>query len=184
MQDYGKTFGQKQERQVIQTLIDNDLQVSPPTKHEDLRLDIDVWVNNIPISIKSPTRKSVEYFKRVVIEHEVMFANGEWHPSWWYNGQSRGYIFLLGESLYYANKLAFQLFMAHYENDSDVVRWRQLTRQTQEAQRRKKHPHVNARNANVKIATLINDGVFIYLGKLGGEIDGKILEQSESKSRD
>jgi hypothetical protein len=178
--DYRNTFGQKQEREVIQTLIDNDLEVSPPTKHEDLRLDIDVWVRNLPISIKCPTKKSVEYFKRIVLEFEVMFANGTWQPSWWQNGQAHGYLFLLGDEIYYADKEAFKRFMDYYEDDEDVVRWRSLTRKTQEAQRRKGHPHVNAKNANVKIDALLEEGVFVFLGKLGEKIDGELLGKVEA----
>jgi hypothetical protein len=168
--NYGATFGQKQERQVIQTLIDNNLEVTPPTKYEDLRLDIDVWIKNLPVSIKCPTKKSVEYFKRITLEMEVMFADGTWQPSWYYNGQAAGYLFLLGDEIYYADKRALKQFMTYYEGDGEVIRWRSLTKQTQEAQRRKRHPHVNAHNANVKIDTLKEEGVLSYIGKLGGKL--------------
>ena len=167
---YNKQPGKKREHQVITTLSDNGYDLRQPTWQEDYNWDVDVWVEGVPISIKAPTKKSVEYFRRVSLEFRKMYPNGQWANSWWYNGMAQGYLYLLGTELWYADKQHFKDVLDTEGGEYDFIRWRTLSPHTVAKQKARGHPHHNSYTANVSIDRLKEKGVLKYCGKIGGTV--------------
>jgi len=168
--NYKQTQGGKVEAKTIETLIKNGHKVANSTDEEDKHLDIDAWVDGVPVSIKAPTYKSVQKFGRVSLEYQVQFRDNHWEPSWFQTGQAHAYLFVLGDEIYWADKLKFKEFMRAYENDDYIVKWRRLKQATKDKQYRIGHVHIDSVTANVLIDKLKQSNVFEFAGKLGGTI--------------
>jgi len=168
--NYKQTQGGKVEARTIETLKSNGYQIVEPTREEDTHQDIDVWLEGEPVSIKAPTYKSVRKFGRVSLEYRVQFRDRHWEDSWFLTGQAHAYLFVLGDEIYWADKLKFREFMRAYESDKNIVKWRCLKQDTKDKQYRMGHPHIDSVTANVRIDSLKQSGVFEYIGKLGGSL--------------
>jgi len=176
-----QTYNNWKEQKVIGTLTDNGFAVTPSTEEEDTKFDIDVWIGNEPVSIKSPTHKSVCFHRRITLEYRVKFPDGHWEDSWFRTGQARKYLFNLLGKLWLIDKEE----LGHFVNrqglhssfqsggglEQPVVKWRQLSPATKWKQRKRGHPHHDAVTANVSIPDLKKQGIMKYIGELGGKVD-------------
>jgi hypothetical protein len=166
-----QTYNNWKEQKVIGTLTDNGFAVTPSTEEEDTKFDIDVWIGNEPVSIKSPTHKSVCFHRRITLEYRVKFPDGHWEDSWFRTGQARKYLFNLLGKLWLIDKEELGQFTNRHSAQPGIVKWRQLNAETKQKQRKRGHPHHDAVTANVSIPALKKQGIMKYIGELGGKVD-------------
>ena len=169
--NYAQEPGIKKEQQLKRVL-----RLDPPSRHEDVYLDIDGWLDNIPVSIKAPTNRSVYYFKRVCLEEQVE-CDGEWRDSWFANGQARLYIFVLDREVFVANKAKLRDYVVA-QRGTNIVRERTLKPETQRQQKEKGHPHTDSLTFNVSIPDLKKAGILIHCGNLQKVKHSKVLKEA------
>lgn len=101
-------LGLAEEKKVRLFLVSQGFKVFKASKEEDMFEDIDLWVGDIPVSVKAQhealrygANRSV-YFELAQLERET----GEWVPSWFYTGKAEKYLILQGKELMLIDKLA------------------------------------------------------------------------------
>lgn len=167
------SYGIDKERQVIAHLKAKGFNVTSSSVYENKRLDIDCWIGDEPVSIKSPTPRSVHEFKRIVLELYVMFPDGTWQPSWFYSGQAHTYLFCLDDELWTADRSQLKEYVNQHKGvkgDKTCITKR-LSAKVKQAQKSKGHPHRDAELVNVSIPRLKTDGIITHLSTLPNQRD-------------
>lgn len=146
--------GLKDEALVIARLKSSFKEVHKSSKHEDMQLDIDVWVDTIPVSIKAQhiclRTGNLGFELEVQDRHTNMFAK-----SWYYQGQARLYAVLVGTDLYYVCKQSLQTFVK--SKGWDQIK--SLSPKVLQEQSDMNHRHKDTRMGLIKLDTLLKSGI-------------------------
>jgi len=144
--------GLNDEAKVIEMLKKSFNQVRKSSKQEDIEYDIDVWIGDVAISIKA--QHACLRTGNLGFELEVQNRqSGEWQKSWFHNGKAKGYIVMVGETLYMVNKQS----LLSYVNKRGWDSVRNLTPQVKQMQE-----DINHRDADVKFGLLKLDDMLNY----------------------
>jgi hypothetical protein len=155
--------GLRQEARVIDALQKNFKTVRKSSPREDKFLDIDVWVDGLPLSIKS--QPACLRTGNLAFELKVLDAvSGKLEPSWYYKGKARGYLFLVGEELFVINKDRLDSFVRKFGWDKIKT----LSPKVREEQKLLGHRHLDSECGLLNLETLIRLRVAIKIARLGG----------------
>lgn len=156
--NHSKANGLAAEQYVINELKSRMNDVQPSSRHENVVLDIDVYVNGKPCSIKSH-KHDPKYPAAIFLEKQVQFADGSWHDSWFINGKAEYYYTLIHQGSLESAKLyhiAKKALLEWLTDHPDEYRTKTLSPRVRASQEAGGHKHVNALNCVVPIQKLID----------------------------
>lgn len=111
-------YGHKREAQVIRYLQDTfHTVIRPSSRDENILEDIDCWMGNTSISIKS--QDIALRTKNFGFELEMHNKErDEWVPSWYFTGKAQYYVIIVGETCYQLCKQRLQDYVNEHGWDS------------------------------------------------------------------
>lgn len=103
--------GLADEKRVIDFLKSKGFDVKPSTKEENRYQDIDCWIGDIPVSIKSEHKGL--YWNNIYFELEnQLTVTGEWvKDGWYYTGQATKYLIFQGTEIRLYDKETIKQFV-------------------------------------------------------------------------
>lgn len=154
--DYNRqlyAFGKQQENKVRDYLEQTyRVKTKDATVHEDRDLDIDCWLGNTPISIKSQS-KALETGN---FNFELEMHNkqrDEWVPAWYHTGQAKYYVIVVGDRFYQVSKERLADYVEAHGWDREC----ELSPEIAATQSHK--PHDNYRNGLLSIRTALKHNI-------------------------
>lgn len=118
--------GLRDEKYVINWLIEMGWTVTPSSRYENQKQDVDCFVDGVPVSIKTQhkaletgnlcfelatltrgtTREGTQILKLQTGTRKVLYRvpKGEWKDSWLLTGEATHYVFYVGDTLYQIKK--------------------------------------------------------------------------------
>jgi len=151
------TFGMREEYRIMGVIAERYRKgVVKGTSYEDRRLDIDCYVGDEPVSIKS--QPIAQHTGNFGFELEVLDRDSnEWEKSWYYNGQATTYVIAVGTELYHILKSKLVLYIELYGWDSI----NELSAKVKATQ--VNHQHLDSRCGLVRITTLLKHNVAKFM---------------------
>jgi len=149
--------GVQSEQEIIEAMVQAGFPARASNRRENIDLDIDCWLGELSISIKTShaTLKS----GNLCFELECLQASdGKWLPSWFYRGKAAMYVIRVGDALYMINKADLLGYVAECGWDKVVTNTSKV-KNTQVCYR-----FSDARVGLVSLQTLLNDGIAQKLG--------------------
>lgn len=114
VKEFNKQYaqGKNNEKIVKAFLISQGFYITNPSLEEDKFEDIDVWVGNMPVSIKAQHKSLVHSDPSICFELEQRLTGTlTWEKSWYYNGKAEKYLIFRGTELMLVAKAAIQEYV-------------------------------------------------------------------------
>lgn len=130
--EFSNTYakGLSDERKVVEFLGSKGFNIRAASKEENYSMDIDCWIGNIPVSIKSEFR-GLKYGNIYFELENQLTTTGEWvKDGWYYTGKAEKYLILQGLELRLYDKQTVQQYVA----DNGWLRTRTLSWQLKATQ--------------------------------------------------
>jgi len=147
------SFGMREEKRIMQEIATRyRTGVVKGTSYEDRRCDIDCYVGDVAVSIKS--QAIAQRTGNLGFELEVFDRDSnEWEQSWYYNGQASTYVIAVGADLYHILKSKLVLYVDTFGWDSI----NELSARVKATQVH--HQHLNSRCGLIRITSLLQHKV-------------------------
>jgi len=147
------SFGMREEKRIMQEIATRyRTGVVKGTSYEDRRCDIDCYVGDVAVSIKSQAiaqRTGNLGFELEVFDKDTK----EWEQSWYHTGQASVYVIAVGADLYHISKSKLVPYVDTFGWDSI----NELSARVKATQVH--HQHLNSRCGLIRITSLLQHKV-------------------------
>jgi len=151
------SFGMREEQRIMQEIATRyRTGVVKGTSYEDRRCDIDCYVGDVAVSIKSqPIALSSGNFG---FELEVFDKDTKaWEESWYHTGQASVYVIAVGDDLYHIQKSKLVAYV-------DVFGWDSINELSARVKATQvHHQHLNSKCGLIRITTLLKHNVARFM---------------------
>lgn len=131
------------------------------SQQDNILNDIDMWINNKPVSIKcyAPNTPANFAFELQNLHRDT----NKWNDSWYYTGKASAYLIWHQkfDDVYFINKQK----LIEYVKENDFDRTTELKGSTIESQKNIGHIHINCKLGLLKIAKMLELGIATVLLK-------------------
>lgn len=158
--------GVQSENEVVEHLSSLWPSVRPSTTEENIHLDIDCWVGDESVSIKTQHTSKRKYGGNITFELEMYDSwFDRWIPSWFWNGEATYYLWRIQHEVFLIRKSSLLDYLNEHGWDGVSEGLTERVKATQAHKR-----FTDFKNGKLNIYTLLDAGVAVPLPEMARKV--------------